>query len=76
VDGYTNAITPIAWFAHQIATQTTWPRHTVDASSSGADGVKLTDINGDGDLDVLICEENFGEDSEGLGVIWYENPEK
>ena len=28
----------------------------------------------DGDLDVLTCEENFGDNSEGLGVIWYENP--
>jgi hypothetical protein len=24
-------------------------------------------------LDVLICEENFGENSEGLGIVWYEN---
>ncbi len=40
------------------------------------DKVELTDIDGDGDLDVLICEENYGEDSEGLGVVWYENPFK
>ena len=40
------------------------------------DKVELLDIDGDGDLDVLICEENFGENSEGLGVVWYENPEK
>jgi len=25
---------------------------------------------------VLICEENFGENSRGLGVVWYENPFK
>jgi len=37
------------------------------------DKVELLDIDGDGDLDVLICEENFGENSEGLGVVWYEN---
>ncbi|QDT57471.1 FG-GAP repeat protein [Caulifigura coniformis] len=41
---------------------------------SGSDGVKydlapLVDLDGDGDLDVLTCEEN-----RGLGVIWYENP--
>jgi hypothetical protein len=30
----------------------------------------------DGDLDVLICEENFGDNSRGLGVVWYENPFK
>ena len=37
------------------------------------DKVLLLDIDEDGDLDVLICEENYGEKSEGLGVIWYEN---
>ena len=37
------------------------------------DKVELLDIDEDGDLDILICEENFGENSEGLGVIWYEN---
>ena len=43
---------------------------------SGAQGVKfdrieLLDLDGDGDLDVLTCEEQSR-----LGVIWYENPAK
>jgi hypothetical protein len=38
------------------------------------DKAVLADIDMDGDVDVLICEENFGENSEGLGVVWYENP--
>lgn len=49
---------------------------------SGKEGVKydfivLIDMDGDGDLDVLTCEET-GEDGSkvGLGVIWYENPFK
>ena len=37
------------------------------------DQVVLWDIDEDGDLDILTCEENYGENSEGLGVIWYEN---
>ena len=41
---------------------------------SGSPGTKFDlvvpyDLDGDGDLDVLTCEE-----SERLGVIWYENP--
>lgn len=43
-------------------------------SVSGPRGVKydrieLLDLDGDGDLDVLTCEERAN-----LGVIWYENP--
>ncbi len=37
------------------------------------DKVELVDLDQDGDLDILICEENYGSNSEGLGVIWYEN---
>lgn len=40
------------------------------------DRVRLLDVDQDGDLDVLICEENNGEGSRGLGVVWYENPLK
>jgi len=40
------------------------------------DRMELIDLDGDGDLDVLTCEENYGIDSKGLGVIWYENPYK
>ena len=41
---------------------------------SGVDGVKhdmikLLDLDQDGDLDLLTCEE-----VKQLGVIWYENP--
>lgn len=37
------------------------------------DKVELLDLDRDGDLDILICEENYGTKSQGLGVIWYEN---
>ena len=35
------------------------------------DRIELIDLDGDGDLDVLTCEER-----DNLGVIWYENPGK
>jgi len=43
---------------------------------SGSDGIKhdlveLLDLDADGDLDVLTCEE-----TRNLGVFWYENPRK
>jgi hypothetical protein len=47
-----------------------WQDHEI----SGPQGVKydrleLLDLDGDGDLDVLCCEER-----DQLGVVWYENP--
>ena len=44
---------------------------------SGPEGIKfdlieLFDIDGDGDLDVLTCEERH--QGKGIGVFWYENP--
>ena len=35
------------------------------------DRIELIDLDEDGDLDVITCEER-----ENLGVIWYENPTK
>ena len=52
------------------------PRDSVWDSTtiSGSEGVKfdliqLLDVDGDGDLDVVCCEER-----DNLGVFWYENP--
>ena len=44
---------------------------------SGPDGIKfdlieLVDIDRDGDLDILTCEERH--QGRGLGVVWYANP--
>lgn len=47
---------------------------------SGPAGIKydfatLIDMDRDGDLDVVTCEEaNNAREGKGLGVIWYENP--
>lgn len=38
------------------------------------DRIELLDLDGDGDLDVLTCEERHA--GKGLGVFWYENPLK
>jgi len=50
-----------------------WSAHDI----SGPKGIKydrmeLLDIDRDGDLDIITCEER--ENKKGLGLFWYENP--
>lgn len=50
--------------------QTSWLAYDISGpEGTKYDLVKLIDLDGDGDLDALTCEER-----ENLGVIWYENP--
>jgi len=47
-----------------------WDAHDIGGPEGAKyDLMELIDLDGDGDLDVLTCEE-----SDNLGVIWYENP--
>ena len=59
----------VVWLERQ---RRIWRMHDV----SGAAGVKFDlvvpmDLDNDGDLDLITCEER-----EGLGLIWYENPQR
>jgi hypothetical protein len=55
-------------------TDATWQAHAISGRDHGVkyDRIELIDLDGDGDLDVLTCEESAG--GTGLGVIWFENP--
>jgi len=48
-----------------------WIAHPISGTEEGIkfDLLQLIDLDGDGDQDVLTCEER-----DNLGVIWYENP--
>ncbi len=47
-----------------------WQTYAIsDDAGSKFDLVQVLDLDDDGDLDVITCEE-----STGLGVVWYENP--
>ena len=68
----------VMWLSYDKApTETAWTAHEI----SGPAGIKfdrleLVDLDGDGDPDVLACEESQPVEGpgQGLGVFWYENP--
>jgi len=61
----------VLWLSYlNSVTDPLWAAHDISGSAGGKfDLVELVDLDADGDLDVITCEE--GED---LGVVWYENP--
>ncbi len=50
----------LCWLAACAAAAEPWIRHTIDATSRGADGVRLADANGDGHLDIATAWEEGG----------------
>jgi hypothetical protein len=68
----------VCWLAYDKSpTDDAWTAHEI----SGPEGIKfdrleLLDLDADGDLDLLACEESqpVGDQRQGLGVFWYENP--
>jgi len=64
----------VMWLSHRKDVfDGDWTAHDI----SGPKGIKydrmeLLDVDEDGDLDILACEER--QDGGGLGMFWYENP--
>jgi hypothetical protein len=61
----------VAWLSFRKApTSGDWEAHGISGPAGVKfDRIELLDLDQDGDLDVVTCEE-----TENLGVIWYENP--
>ena len=62
----------VGWLSYSKSPQDPkWNLHDISGSQIGIkyDLIELIDLDNDGDLDVLTCEER-----DNLGVIWYENP--
>ena len=71
----------VFWLSYgEAATEPNWtPRSVSGPEGFIYDLIQLTDLDGDGDLDVVTLEEKgpylaAGHQGAELGVIWYENP--
>lgn len=61
----------VMWLSYRESPkETEWAAHDIGGlTGTKFDRLELIDLDNDGDLDLLTCEEK-----ENLGVIWYENP--
>lgn len=64
-------ISGVLWLERDAQpTAATWTAHDIGGSEGTKfDLLELLDLDADGDLDLLTCEE-----TDNLGVVWYENP--
>ena len=68
----------ITWWENTDGTGTTWTEHTVDGDFNGARSVYATDVDGDGDTDVLGAAQyandlTWWENTNGTGTVWAEH---
>ena len=68
----------ITWWENTVGTGTVWVEHTVDGNFDGAMSVYSTDVDGDGDADVLGAGYNgdniiWWENTDGTGTVWAEH---
>jgi len=61
----------VAWMSYGAdGVESAWTSHAISPPGGAKyDLIQLVDLDGDGDLDLMCCEENAQ-----LGVFWYENP--
>jgi len=84
LDGHTDLITTfdgakervgVIWSKFDLTDQS-WSHHDISGKAGNKfDFAVPIDIDRDGDIDIITCEENNNSRTvPGLGIIWYENP--
>ncbi len=76
--GAAKAADDITWWENTNGSGTAWVEHTVDGEYDGALSVYATDVDGDGDMDVLGAATythsiTWWENANGTGTVWIEH---
>ena len=62
-----SSLDEVSWWENVHGDGTSWSKHLVDANVNGAEAVFATDLDGDGDVDVLAAA--WSADA----IVWWEN---
>ena len=67
VGGSVSSNEEITWFENDNGDGSSWTAHTVATSFGSSDGISVTDMDGDGNLDLLVAINTGSE------IAWWEN---
>ncbi|RKZ08197.1 hypothetical protein DRQ25_09625, partial [Candidatus Fermentibacteria bacterium] len=68
----------VAWLENTDGSGTSWTEHVIDGEIQGVTSIYSTDLDSDGDMDILgaSCVENeiiWWENLDGSGLLWIEH---
>ena len=65
--------TTVAWWENPRNGSKGWERHAIGEATQ-ADRIEVSDLNGDGRMDIAVSEERYPGEKPNARLLWYEAP--